>query len=72
MCHIDVVSQMVLKLICFCIFFLSPCFSVFISVLSTSITEFSADADGGDGGSGLCGEGQPDFRSILSYGVQEP
>lgn len=21
---------------------------------------------------GLCGEGQPDFRSILSYGVQEP
>ncbi|TNN84157.1 E3 ubiquitin-protein ligase UBR1 [Liparis tanakae] len=25
-----------------------------------------------DGDAGLCGEGQPDFRSILSYGVQEP
>ncbi|KAI3367729.1 hypothetical protein L3Q82_026576 [Scortum barcoo] len=25
-----------------------------------------------DGDMGLCGEGQPDFRSILSYGVQEP
>nr|XP_046268930.1 E3 ubiquitin-protein ligase UBR1 isoform X2 [Scatophagus argus] len=25
-----------------------------------------------DGDVGLCGEGQPDFRSILSYGVQEP
>lgn len=25
-----------------------------------------------DGDTGLCGEGQPDFRSILSYGVQEP
>lgn len=28
--------------------------------------------DGVDGDLGLCGEGQPDFRSILSYGVQEP
>ncbi|XP_075874232.1 E3 ubiquitin-protein ligase UBR1 isoform X1 [Nelusetta ayraudi] len=28
--------------------------------------------DGADGDLGLCGEGQPDFRSILSYGVQEP
>ncbi|KAM9356224.1 E3 ubiquitin-protein ligase UBR1 isoform 2-T2 [Pholidichthys leucotaenia] len=29
--------------------------------------------DGGSGtsSSGLCGEGQPDFRSILTYGVQE-
>ncbi|XP_047466918.1 E3 ubiquitin-protein ligase UBR1 [Mugil cephalus] len=26
----------------------------------------------GTGSTGLCGEGQPDFRSILSYGVQEP
>ncbi|XP_058471362.1 E3 ubiquitin-protein ligase UBR1 isoform X1 [Solea solea] len=25
-----------------------------------------------DGEMGLCGQGQPDFRSILSYGVQEP
>ncbi|XP_056151209.1 E3 ubiquitin-protein ligase UBR1 [Lampris incognitus] len=25
-----------------------------------------------DGDTGLCGEAQPDFRSILSYGVQEP
>uniref|UniRef100_A0A8P4KKJ6 E3 ubiquitin-protein ligase n=1 Tax=Dicentrarchus labrax TaxID=13489 RepID=A0A8P4KKJ6_DICLA len=25
-----------------------------------------------DWDTGLCGEGQPDFRSILSYGVQEP
>ncbi|XP_034714620.1 E3 ubiquitin-protein ligase UBR1 [Etheostoma cragini] len=25
-----------------------------------------------DGDTGLCGEGQSDFRSILSYGVQEP
>ncbi|XP_046903856.1 E3 ubiquitin-protein ligase UBR1 [Hypomesus transpacificus] len=24
------------------------------------------------GGAGLCGQGQPDFRSILSFGVQEP
>ncbi|KAM7375834.1 hypothetical protein PAMP_005601 [Pampus punctatissimus] len=30
----------------------------------------SSSSSGGD--TGLCGEGQPDFRSILSYGVQEP
>lgn len=28
--------------------------------------------DSVDGDLGLCGESQPDFRSILSYGVQEP
>lgn len=39
----------------------------FLSDLSDSNTQ-----DGVDGDLGLCGEGQPDFRSILSYGVQEP
>uniref|UniRef100_UPI003AAB0406 E3 ubiquitin-protein ligase UBR1 isoform X1 n=1 Tax=Centroberyx gerrardi TaxID=166262 RepID=UPI003AAB0406 len=34
----------------------------------TQDTESNSD----DGESGLCGEGQPDFRSILSFGVQEP
>ncbi|XP_072221538.1 E3 ubiquitin-protein ligase UBR1 [Leuresthes tenuis] len=44
----------------------------------TQDNDFNAEGGGGDGGSGisgttgLCGEGQPDFRSILSYGVQEP
>ncbi|XP_023141647.2 E3 ubiquitin-protein ligase UBR1 [Amphiprion ocellaris] len=30
------------------------------------------EGSSGIGNTGLCGEGQPDFRSILSYGVQEP
>ncbi|CAG5866408.1 unnamed protein product [Menidia menidia] len=44
----------------------------------TQDNDFSAEGGGADSGSGisgtsgLCGEGQPDFRSILSYGVQEP
>ncbi|KAM4541816.1 E3 ubiquitin-protein ligase UBR1 [Odontesthes bonariensis] len=41
----------------------------------TQDSDFNAEGGGGDGGSGttgLCGEGQPDFRSILSFGVQEP
>ncbi|KAM3871508.1 E3 ubiquitin-protein ligase UBR1 [Diretmus argenteus] len=30
------------------------------------------ESNSDDGETGLCGEGQPDFRSILSFGVQEP
>ncbi|TKS86434.1 E3 ubiquitin-protein ligase UBR1 [Collichthys lucidus] len=32
----------------------------------------NAECSSAEGDMGLCGEGQPDFRSILSYGVQEP
>lgn len=32
----------------------------------------SSSSSSSDGDMGLCGEGQLDFRSILSYGVQEP
>ncbi|XP_010765338.1 E3 ubiquitin-protein ligase UBR1 [Notothenia coriiceps] len=34
--------------------------------------ECNTQASSVDADTGLCGEGQPDFRSILSYGVQEP
>ncbi|XP_068608567.1 E3 ubiquitin-protein ligase UBR1 [Brachionichthys hirsutus] len=48
-----------------------------IQILSARIKGLKSviqDNDGrcADGAPGLCGEGQPDFRSILSYGVQEP
>ncbi|XP_028995354.1 E3 ubiquitin-protein ligase UBR1 [Betta splendens] len=36
-----------------------------------SVTQDNEGDGGSDGDMGLCGEGQPDFRSILSYGVQE-
>ncbi|KAM4624786.1 E3 ubiquitin-protein ligase UBR1 [Polymixia lowei] len=36
-----------------------------------SVTQDS-ESSSHDDDSGLCGEGQPDFRSILSFGVQEP
>lgn len=37
------------------------------------LTDINADGSSGVGGTaGLCGDGQADFRSILSYGVQEP
>uniref|UniRef100_A0AAQ5Y7S9 E3 ubiquitin-protein ligase n=1 Tax=Amphiprion ocellaris TaxID=80972 RepID=A0AAQ5Y7S9_AMPOC len=39
-----------------------------IQILSARIKGLNS----GIGNTGLCGEGQPDFRSILSYGVQEP
>ncbi|XP_076014612.1 E3 ubiquitin-protein ligase UBR1 [Genypterus blacodes] len=39
-----------------------------VAVENDSTAESSSDS----GDAGLCGEGQPDFRSILSYGVQEP
>ncbi|XP_061600229.1 E3 ubiquitin-protein ligase UBR1 [Cololabis saira] len=38
----------------------------------TQDNDVNADCDGGNGSSSLCGEGPSDFRSILSYGVQEP
>ncbi|XP_028250959.1 E3 ubiquitin-protein ligase UBR1 isoform X2 [Parambassis ranga] len=39
----------------------------------TQDNDCNAEGTSGDSGNmGLCGEGQPDFRSILSYGVQEP
>uniref|UniRef100_A0A4W6F8I0 E3 ubiquitin-protein ligase n=1 Tax=Lates calcarifer TaxID=8187 RepID=A0A4W6F8I0_LATCA len=48
-----------------------------IQILSARIKGLkSVTQDNGNSGDGdtmaLCGEGQPDFRSILSYGVQEP
>uniref|UniRef100_A0A665WSZ6 E3 ubiquitin-protein ligase n=1 Tax=Echeneis naucrates TaxID=173247 RepID=A0A665WSZ6_ECHNA len=41
-----------------------------IQILSARIKGLNDSADGDK--MALCGEGQPDFRSILSYGVQEP
>ncbi|XP_042244355.1 E3 ubiquitin-protein ligase UBR1 [Thunnus thynnus] len=38
----------------------------------TQDNDCNTESSSGDGDAGLCGEGQPDFRSILSYGVQEP
>eukprot|EP00064_Thunnus_orientalis_P001557 superscaffoldBa00000107_g1560 len=38
----------------------------------TQDNDCNTESSSGDGDTGLCGEGQPDFRSILSYGVQEP
>ncbi|XP_029972547.1 E3 ubiquitin-protein ligase UBR1 isoform X2 [Salarias fasciatus] len=38
----------------------------------TQDNDYNSESSGGDGHTGLYGEGQPDFRSILSYGVQEP
>ncbi|XP_053191479.1 E3 ubiquitin-protein ligase UBR1 isoform X1 [Scomber japonicus] len=38
----------------------------------TQDNDSNTESNSGDGETGLCGEGQPDFRSILSYGVQEP
>lgn len=41
--------------------------------MNSRVTLCRTEDSGTDGDSGvLCGEGQPDFRSILSYGVQEP
>uniref|UniRef100_A0A8C2ZBI4 E3 ubiquitin-protein ligase n=1 Tax=Cyclopterus lumpus TaxID=8103 RepID=A0A8C2ZBI4_CYCLU len=40
-----------------------------IQIISARIKGLNTSVDGD---TGLCGEGQPDFRSILSYGVQEP
>ncbi|TNN23231.1 E3 ubiquitin-protein ligase UBR1 [Liparis tanakae] len=39
---------------------------------SLSCADCNTESTSVDGDAGLCGEGQPDFRSILSYGVQEP
>uniref|UniRef100_A0A3B4H9W6 E3 ubiquitin-protein ligase n=1 Tax=Pundamilia nyererei TaxID=303518 RepID=A0A3B4H9W6_9CICH len=41
-----------------------------IQILSARIKGLQSIAQD-NGSTGLCGEGQPDFRSILSYGVQE-
>ncbi|KAM9341690.1 E3 ubiquitin-protein ligase UBR1 [Symphorus nematophorus] len=38
----------------------------------TQDNDCNTEGNSVDGDTGLCGEGQPDFRSILSYGVQEP
>lgn len=40
--------------------------------LSLSRADCNTEGSGVDGDVGMCAEGQPDFRSILSYGVQEP
>ncbi|XP_029982287.1 E3 ubiquitin-protein ligase UBR1 [Sphaeramia orbicularis] len=38
----------------------------------TQDNDCNTECSSSDADTGLCGEGQPDFRSILSYGVQEP
>lgn len=38
----------------------------------TQDNDCNTEGSGVDGDVGMCAEGQPDFRSILSYGVQEP
>ena len=38
----------------------------------TSRADCNTEGSSVDADTGLCGESQPDFRSILSYGVQEP
>ncbi|XP_062295937.1 E3 ubiquitin-protein ligase UBR1 isoform X1 [Scomber scombrus] len=38
----------------------------------TQDNDSNTESNSSDVDTGLCGEGQPDFRSILSYGVQEP
>ncbi|CAJ1073672.1 E3 ubiquitin-protein ligase UBR1 [Xyrichtys novacula] len=38
----------------------------------TQDNDFNTESSSVDGSAGVCGESQPDFRSILSYGVQEP
>ncbi|CAN9502154.1 unnamed protein product [Ophioblennius macclurei] len=38
----------------------------------TQDNDCNSESSSGEGHTGLYGEGQPDFRSILSYGVQEP
>uniref|UniRef100_A0A3Q3KU88 E3 ubiquitin-protein ligase n=1 Tax=Mastacembelus armatus TaxID=205130 RepID=A0A3Q3KU88_9TELE len=43
-----------------------------IKGLKSVTQDNDCNTESSDGGTGLCVEGQPDFRSILSYGVQEP
>ncbi|XP_062252629.1 E3 ubiquitin-protein ligase UBR1 [Platichthys flesus] len=38
----------------------------------TQDNDSSTEGNSSEAETGLCGQGQPDFRSILSYGVQEP
>lgn len=38
----------------------------------TQDNDCNTEGSSGNSNTGLCGEGQPDFRSILSFGVQEP